>query len=332
MVGTSFADESALLTELSSLAAQGRHRDLLDRLGTVPGAWAERTPFTLLAAEAHGRLGEHNDAERRAEQALALARVRHERQAELRAVNYQGAIAFRRGDIDRASERFEAALELARRSGDHTTEARCLNNLGILADMRGDADAAITSFQLALAAYQRAGLVRGLAETNHNIGISWRERGDLTQALASAEEAVRLARQVGDDSLVGLTLTGRADLHLRQQDAQLAAVVLMRAQEAYDRVRYRAGLPEVWRLQAAVQRTQADPAGATRLLEDAATLARELGSAHTLAEIERDLGVTLEARGDRAGAKAARERARDLFRRLGARRAAEEMARLLERS
>src|SRR2546426_382171 len=92
-------------------------------------------------------------------------RSRGEGQAELRALNYKGAIAVRGGDVDEAELRFAEALTVARAVQDHAAEARCLNNLGIIAFLRGDPGSALANYQLALAAYQQAGLVRGMAET-----------------------------------------------------------------------------------------------------------------------------------------------------------------------
>src|SRR5205807_10638290 len=66
-------------------------------------------------------------------------------------------------------------------------------------------------------------------------------------------------------------------------------------------------------------------------LRRAGELARGQGSAHTLAEIERDLGAALEANGDAPGARAARERAIALYRGLGAAAAAADIAALIER-
>ena len=76
-------------------------------------------------------------------------------------------------------------------------------------------------------------------------------------------------------------------------------------------------------------RARGDGAGAAERLRRAAELARGQGSAHTLAEIERDLGAALEAIGDTAGARAARERAVALYRGLGAGAAAAEIAALI---
>jgi tetratricopeptide (TPR) repeat protein len=316
---SSLADESALLRELDGLAAAGRYQEVLDRLAAVPAATAAgRTPIALRAAEAHGRLGALAEAERWAAAALESARARGEQHAELRARNYQAAIALNRGNLDEAEQHFAAALEMARTLQDPAAEARCFNNLGIIAFLRGNPKAALASYQPALAAYQRAGLVRGLAETHHNIGISRRQLGDFRGALQAAEQAARLAREVNDDSLVGLVLTGRAEIHLAMGDAALAEAELHAAEQAYRRVQFRSGLSEVWRVRAGVARARGDLAAAVQLLKEAAELAATYGTAEVLSAIERDLGAALEATGDRGGARAARERALAIFRRLGA--------------
>jgi tetratricopeptide (TPR) repeat protein len=322
--------EAALLAELRALADQGRNRDVLERLGALPAATLEgRTAFALYAAEAHGRLGEHVEAARWAEVALVAARSRGERQAELRAVHYQGAIALRRGDVRAAERHFAEALKLARAVRDDAAQARCLNNLGIIAMLQDDPEAALTNYHLALAAYQQAGQLRGVAETHHNIGICWRERGDLRQALAAADQAVRLAAQVKDESLLGLALTGRAEIHLAIGDANLATAELARAADAYRRIRFEAGLPEVWRLQGILARRRGDRPEARRLLQAAAELAEWQGSAESLASVVRDLADLLDATGESDAAQAARKRAVELYRRLGADKAARDLAALL---
>ena len=316
---SSLADESALLRELDGLAAAGRYQDVLERLAALPGTIvASRTPIALRAAEAHGRLGALAEAERWAAVALASARARGEPHAELRARHYRAAIALNRGNLDEAEEHFGAALEMARTLGDPASEARCFNNLGIIAFLRGNPKAALASYQPALAAYQRAGLLRGLAETHHNIGISRRHLGDFRGALQAAEQAARLAREVNDESLVGLVLTGRAEIHLAMGDTALAEAELHAAEQAYRQVQFHSGLAEVWRVQAGVMRSRGDAAAAVQLLREAAELAGSHATAEVLSATERDLGAALEAAGDPVGARAARERALVIFRRLGA--------------
>ncbi len=325
-IGGSWADEWAFFRELERWSAAGRHRDALDALDRLPAAVREgRTRSALLAAEANGRLGNLAEAARWAELAGTLARAHGESHAELRARNYRGAIALRRGEVAEAETHFGAALEMARSLGDHTAEARALNNLGILANISGDSEAALASYRLALIAYQQVGNLRGMAETYHNIGISLRDQGNAQAALGAAEEAVRLATRVGDEPLIALASTGRAELHVVLGDPAFARAELQRAEERYTRLGFRTGLPEVWRVQAAVARARRDFDAAVSLLRRAAELAAQIGSKVTLADIERDLGVSLAAVGDAEGARAARERAAASYRQIGALRAAERL-------
>lgn len=285
----SLAEESALLRELDTLAAAGRHRDVLDRLRQLPASVLQsRTRLALVAAETHGRLGDLVAGAKWAAAALALARERDERYAEMRARNYQGAIALRRGDAAEAEGHFDAALGVARLLDAHAMAARCLNNLGILANMRGDQRTALANYRRALIEYQQVGMTRGIAETKHNIGISLRDQGNLRGALEAAEDAVRLASEAGDERLATLAATGRAELHLKLGDVALAHAELARSAARYTLIGFEAGLAEVRRLQASVARTRGLAAEADRLLEEAARLATEFGLSDVLADIARD--------------------------------------------
>jgi tetratricopeptide (TPR) repeat protein len=327
--GGSWAGEWAFFRQIEGWSAAGRHRDVLEALERLPVEVREgRTRSALLAAEANGRLGNYAEAARWADVATTLARTHGEAHAEVRARNYRGAIALRHGDVAEAEGHFEAGIEMARALHDHTAEARGFNNLGILANIRGDAETALANYRLALVAYQHVGHVRGMAETNHNIGISLRDQGNAQAALGAAEEAVRLATQVGDEQLIALASTGRAELHVLVGDPAFARAELQRAEERYNRIGFRAGLPEVWRVQAAVARATHDLSLAVFLLRRAAGLATEFGSTDTLADIERDLSAALAASGDVAGARAARGRAAALYQRIGAAHAAGQLPEL----
>ena len=324
--GGSWSDEWAFFREVERWSAAGRHRDVLDALARLPApVRAGRTRSALLAAEAHGRLGDYAAAADWADRAWMLAHTGGDRLAELRARNYRGAIALRHGDVAEAEAHFTAGLEVARGLRDHAAEARGLNNIGILANIRGNQEAALASYRLALVAYQQVGYVRGIAETFHNIGISLRDQGNARAALGAAEEAVRFATQAGDEQLVALATTGRAELHVTLGDPAFAAAELQQAAERYSRIGFQAGLPEVWRVQAAVARATREVAAAIALLVKAAQLAREFGSTDTLADIERDLSESLAASGDVDGAREARDRAVALYQQVGAVRAAERL-------
>ena len=145
--------------------------------------------------------------------------------------------------------------------------------------------------------------------------------GELAEGLPVSRPAVSQHLKVlRDAGLVQVRVDGNRRLYLARTDRldELRAFLdafwtgrldrLKRAAERYDRIGFRAGLPEVWRVQAAVARAQGDTKEAVSLLTNAAHLANEYGSTDTLADIERDLSLALEKRGDQAGARAALDR------------------------
>jgi tetratricopeptide (TPR) repeat protein len=314
----SLADESALLTTLRGLLASGRYVDVANRLAALPPEVTGRAPFALLAAEAAGRLGRLAEAEGAAATALTAARAGAERTTEARAWNIRGAVALERGDTAAAAEYFAQALAAARAAGHAGIAARALNNLGIVADLRGDYSGALANYELALAAYQQAGETPGIVETHHNIAITRRHLGDLAGALGAADQALRLAADMRNDNLMAQLLLGRAETHLAQGDAGLAAAEIARARAQYERLDHPVGLAEALRLEAAVAAASGAVTRAAEILARAAGLAEHRGSAHTLAEITRDLASVLDRLSDAAGARAARTRAAELYRRLGA--------------
>jgi hypothetical protein len=121
-----------------------------------------------------------------------------------------------------------------------------------------------------------------------------------------------------NDNLAAQALLGRAETHLAQGDAGLAAAEIARARAQYERLDHPVGLAEALRLEEAVSAATGAVERAAEILASAVGLAERRGSAHTLAEITRDLASVRDRLGDAAGAQAARTRAAELYRRLGA--------------
>src|SRR5438309_2138739 len=128
------------------------------------------------------------EAQRWAELALVAARARGERPTELRALNYQGAIALRHGDVDEAEQRFGDALNLARAVRDHAAQARCLNNLGIIASLKGDAEAALATTQAS---------AESLADIERDFAAVLQLSGDASGADAARQRAITLYQRLG---------------------------------------------------------------------------------------------------------------------------------------
>ena len=283
----------------------------------------------LLTATSATRQGALDEADRLAHEALGGFRLRVDDDGRMRALNLLGAIAFERGDLALAAERFAAALEIARSLGDHLLGARALNNLASVTHLRGEVDAPLALYREALLTYQRLGDRRGSAETWHNIALVYREAGRLDEAERAANHAVRHAGLAVDPGLLGLALTGRAEVALAWGDAALAAEALDRADALAVEADDRLGRAEILRIRALVALQGGEDDRARQLADAARAEARALGAALLQAESAGILARALRRSGRNDEADAMQEEARRLFESLGA---ASHLARLTSAS
>jgi len=285
-------------------------------------------PGTALRdATAAMRQGNFPSAASLADAAAAGFRARGDADGRMRAENLLGAVAFETGRITDAEACFGAALDLAHGLDDTLMTARASNNLASVAHLTGRLDGALSLYRSAMVAYQRLGDRRGIAETSHNLGIGFRQLGHHADAERAADAAVRHAEGADDPALLGLTLIGRAELHLELHEWALAERGITRASELAVEGNDPVGVAEAGRLRALLLLGTGDAEGARR----EAVLAREqgqaLGSALLAAECTAVAARATLALGDGQGAGALRAEAEAAFRRLGAEGLVERLAR-----
>lgn len=243
------------------------------------------TPPTLLdRAAALTRQGEFDGGGQLAREALQLFLARADRDGQMRAVNLLGAIAFERGEITAAARHFGEALSLAQANHDHLIAARASNNLASVLHLTGRGPEAVALYHTALASYQRIGDRRGVSETEHNLGIVHRTLGQLTEAADAATEAVRHARALGEPGLLGLVLTGRAEIELEQNSIGIARQLLRRAETLVTDADDAVGLAEIGHVRARILWREGQLKEAAAEARAAAALATSLGSALLAAE------------------------------------------------
>ena len=310
---------------LRELVASGRFQDAMEwHSRVVDPAVQQRPEVQLLAATAATRLGKLGLGVTLAEAALERFRSRADGDGRMRAMNLIGAIAFEQGRLEEAERAFGNALQLARELDDSLMAARASNNLASVAHLRGQADLALSLYRSALLSYQRLGDRRGTAETYHNLGLTFRQLNEWADADSAALQAVRLAEQVGERSLLALAVMGRAETHVERGEPALAGSELDLATrltvEAGDGI----GHAEAGRLRALLALSQGDYESAAQEAESARLRAERLGSLLLQGECAAAAARALQQIGRVADAERRRDEAGRIFRALGA-------AKLLER-
>jgi serine/threonine protein kinase/tetratricopeptide (TPR) repeat protein len=106
-------------------------------------------------------------------------------------------VHLRMGRFDRARPLLDEALTQARATVDRILEGRILNNIGMIHVAEEDFDAAVRSFRKAIQVREGMGYLRGAAVNHHNIGDVHFIRGDLSRAYVSFRRARDLAEEIG---------------------------------------------------------------------------------------------------------------------------------------
>ena len=227
MVGTSPRDSRAEVEWIRSLTDQGRFTEVVGHLmDRGPDVFTESPALALFCGIAHGRLGQHDKAERCLD--IALRHV-EDRPLHARALNVRGAMALETGKLDEASRYFSQGLTEAESQEAFETAGRCYNNLGIVANLRGRYLEAVSWYTLALAAFQRAGRTQGIAETENDLRITYRDLGRLDYALEAANRAVYAAQGTGNLTLLAFAIAGRAEILSLRGEPQVAEAEIQRA-------------------------------------------------------------------------------------------------------
>jgi len=305
-------------SELRRLLSAGRFREALDQFDLVSGTTQITPEARLIAATAATRLGELRTADSLAGQALGAFVSRADTDGRMRAINLAGVIAFELGRLDEAEAAFGRALTLARDLADGQMAARASNNLASVAHLRGEVDGALSLYREALLEYQRLGDRRGTAETWYNLGLAFREMRVWDDAAGATAEAVRHAEEIGEPTIVALAMLGRAEFQIEVGEFPLARHGIGRAAALSASAEDSLGAAEAGRLRALLALREFQPKVAVDEASAAAAIAAEHGSLLLEGECAALMASALLALGLADDARIQRERAEQIFRKLGA--------------
>jgi predicted ATPase/class 3 adenylate cyclase len=231
------ADESGIEAELRlagalqrywtirGLPAEGRRRvesALARDTGAHPGPRAKALRGAGLLAWVQN---EHEAAQARLEESLALYRTVDDKRGLARLLHIYGYVLLDLREFERARAQMEEGLAIARALPDQELIGFFLNNLGERARVRGDYDEARSLYEEALAAYGDAwntGRTVGLA----NLGLVAYAQGDFSSARSCFVDSLAVARHLGDKSSMAGAVEGLAGVYAELGEPQRAARLL----------------------------------------------------------------------------------------------------------
>jgi class 3 adenylate cyclase len=273
------------------MAAADEAIDLADRSGDRDLRVAIRTAgsYAYLAS------GDYEGCNRLLDEALELADDDQDAGAGIVignpyafALHFKGVVLREQGELDEADELFDAALRIAGEHGDPETESWTRGQKAILADYRGEPDAlaqAERNFELT----DRLGDVFSRTWALVYVSFVRLDLGDAAGALEAIEHAESIYREAMGGG--GEAEAWRAALHAQ------ALTRLGRIDEGLERAEYAARIaheremrwsqPRTLRALAEARAAAGQAEGANEAFDEAAEVARQVGSMMELDEIEK---------------------------------------------
>jgi tetratricopeptide (TPR) repeat protein/tRNA A-37 threonylcarbamoyl transferase component Bud32 len=177
--------------------------------------------------------GQYSEAQTNFEGALAIRKDAKNPQEMADTLHNLGDTLTRMGRYDRALERYMAALELRRSSGDRRNAALASYGIGAIFDYQGHFGAAIKSKGEALQAFRDLGQRDyALVEILAGYGASATLSGRMDDAKATLDEALKLALDLKNATLIGQVLLYQSDRLYYLGDLKGAVDLARKAQEA----------------------------------------------------------------------------------------------------
>ncbi|MBD2043965.1 CHAT domain-containing protein [Microcoleus sp. FACHB-672] len=249
----------AIHQEIDNKAGEGRTLNnigsVYDNLGQYPKALEYYQQALAIAREignkategatlnnigaVHRNLGQYPKALEYYQQSLAIRKEIGNKAGEGTTLNNIGEVHRNLGQYPKALEYYQQSLAIRKAIGDKAGEGttlnnigslydslgqihintwrlsdrRTLNNIGSLYDSLGQYPKALESYQQALAIAREIGDKAGEGTTLNNIGLVYDSLGQYPQALESYQQALAIHQEIGDKAGEGTTLNNIGEVH-----------------------------------------------------------------------------------------------------------------------
>lgn len=265
----------------------------------------------------HMQTGEWNRAEDAYNQATLLFLEQGYFKGAAESVRNLANMKFQLGQFSDSDSLCEKAADWATQSGDFQLRATILNTQGAIKSIEGKQHESIKIFKLCLSDFRKSGNRLREAYVLHNIGLAYLEINEFSNASKALEEALILALESKDATLVELCYQNMAKLHLRQGNAVAARSLIRSARELLETLKSPNMTADLAIIEAEALRMTGDLTGAENILDKALVRAREHGLLQHEGEILYEAGLVAIERGQADVARSRLEAAITLFKTTG---------------
>ncbi|MGD2146184.1 MAG: tetratricopeptide repeat protein [Anaerolineae bacterium] len=340
----SVTDDSALEIARIRLAGagiysrQGKHRRALDwcRSGLAIARQSSNARVmahaTYLLGTIHGHLGRGEEEIACARESLAIYEELGDPAGQMKALNNLGVAQMEGGDWHQAIDSYRRGIALADRIGDVNNAAILTHNLGNILLEQGSLGAAVRAYERSLGIWEAIGFPFGVAASWSGLGNVYDECGEWERALDYLDRSERKFKEIQSDLFLPEVYRRQALVHLNTGRLEQARQLIERSVALAAELEMALERGISLRVSGQISLAHGMCEAAEAALRESLDILREQGNRYQMAETLYQLGCVYRSEiggEDWAGGKEARatkaqlvlRKARDIFKRLGARRA-----------
>ncbi len=224
---------------------------------------------------------------------------------------------FQKGAYLNAEELCNQALDWASTSNDYELRATILNTIAAIKSATGELQEALKTFKLCLADFQSAGNTIRQGNVLLNIGLTHTELGEYGDAIVSLNQALAIALEVKDLTLVEICYQNISKCHLKLNDTILAKSVIDTARKILPGLNSKALECELNVIDAKILRMMGNLSAAEELLDKTHVMAMEHNLTALTADILLEQGVVARGQGTPEPARVKLDAAAKLYQQLG---------------
>ena len=225
---------------------------------------------------------------------------------------------FQMGDYDQAVDYATRVLIVADKLGDLRLQADLHNLLAAVHDVRSEFGQALTYYQRSLLFYEQVDDPKGLAQTYHNLGLTYTKVQDWQSAGDAYERCLLLAKEYGNQQILGSVCLNRASLYFHLHDSIMAKAYCQEAIRIFEGLQLRRGLGNAYKLLAMLSSREKRHDDAGRFFRVATRICRDIQDVQTLAETCEEWAKLKQQRGSMEDARQLLDESKRLYAQLQA--------------
>lgn len=212
------------------------------------------------------------------QQSLNLAEQLKHRQEVAGILLNIGNVYHRQGRFSKALNNYQAALNRSEELGQTTITATAVNNIGNIYRSQGDDRQALNHYRRSLDLAEKLKIKREIVVALNNIGGVYSTQGDYREALNHYRKALSISEGMGEKARISAALKSIGDTFAMQANYHEALEYYGKALKIAEAIGRKSGVAGVLLSMSKVQSSNGDDAISVQLAEQAALIAKEIGS------------------------------------------------------